>query len=889
MKVRIFKLFLVFIAVFALRGAWGQLTANFVTNPQFNSSNSTLDICAGSTVLFSFVSTGSGINSSTNVSWQFTGTGTPSITSDSRLTPFPVTFPSGTYTATLTLSAPGQTTSTKQITINATSIPPSSPSLVLNSVNSAPGWSTTTIDGTTTFTICPNPNTTNKYIYWDLANVSCSNVSSMTITDPLSNTPPDCNNGFLDNTYNPNTSRFYYLVFKTNFTSGCQFSRVYFVQLGTPKLSTSISSATACNPGIYSLAFTNQHPGVTYSIDWDYTNNFDNDYTATYPNVPLEPKLVSNQYAFKPCTNGVAPPYNIEIRATNSCGTSTQSPSSIYVSQAPDASFTASPSALTICQGTTIIYTDNSTPGVDVSDQGICSSNYQRWWTHTPAAFGGTTTNTSNVNNLGNPNVPTQGPSSFNVTYNQTGTYTIRLIVKNSGCGNDTMTRILQVVPAPIIPAQTKTICTGSTFNATPVNNPPTTQVPTGTTYSWTVTDNTNVTGDVSGSGSSITGTLNLNSGVNTVQNVTYNVTASSGTNPTCSTTFQLIVTVYPQININDYAVTICSGDQFTITPTNGTPTGTMVPPGTTYSWPIPTVTGGITGGASGSNASNVSGTLTNPTFSSQTATYTVTASAGASCPTDQFQVTVTVNNVNAGIIGSNQTKCSGDNPDPFSFSTTPTGAGTISYQWQSSSSSAGPWSDISVATSNTYDPGTTITATTYYQVKITSTLNGVGCTNYTNWVVITVNPKPTITGLSALCAGQSTTLTGSQSPSSVTPWSSSSSVATISNTGVVSTSNTNSGVTTITYINNFNCSTTFSLTVNPVPVISNISTSVCSGTSFSVTPNSTAPNIIPTGTTYSWSSPTGTGFSGGNSGSGTQISGLLTNSDQRLLQRRTM
>ena len=157
------------------------------------------------------------------------------------------------------------------------------------------------------------------------------------------------------------------------------------------------------------------------------------------------------------------------------------------------------------------------------------------------------------------------------------------------------MTKTLVVVPAPIIPAQNKTICTGSTFNATPVNNPPTIVVPTGTTYSWTVTNNTNVTGDVSGSGSTITGTLSLNSGVNQPESVTYNVTASSGTNPTCSTTFQLVVTVYPQININDYSVTLCSGDQFSITPTNGNPSGTMVPPGTTYSWAIPTVTGGMT------------------------------------------------------------------------------------------------------------------------------------------------------------------------------------------------------------------------------------------------------------------------------------------------------
>ena len=729
--------------------AWGQLSANFVTNPQFNSAESTLDVCAGSTVLFSYVSTGSGIENNPlgTVNWQFTGTGTPlcgntPISTDNRTTPIPVTFPSGTYTVTLTLNAPGQTSSVKSLTINATSVPPSSPSLSLNQVNSSAGWTETSIDGVTTFSICQDVNTTNKDIYWDLNNVICSNVSSMSITDPLLNTLPNCANGYIDNTYNPGTNRFYYLVFKTNFLNSCTFSRVYYVQLGTPKIFTSTSSATACNPGLYSLSFTNQHPGVSYSIDWDYQiGSFDQNYATIYPSVPLSPKLVSNSYPFKPCVNGITSPYNIEIRAENSCGISTQSPSSIFVSQAPDASFTSNPNTSTICQGTTVTYTDNSLPGVDVSDQGVCSSNYQRWWTHTPAAFGGTTSNTSNVSNLGNPNDPPQGPGSFNVTYNQTGTYTIRLIVKNSGCGNDTLTKTLVVAPSPIIPAQDRTICTGSTFNATPINNPPTTVVPTGTTFSWsspTVTGG--ITGGAPGSNaSSITGQLTNPTSI--VQTATYNVTASSGTNPTCSTTFQLIVTVYPQININDYSVTLCSGDQFSITPTNGNPSGNMVPPGTTYSWSMPTVTGGMTGGASGTNATSVTGTLVNPTFSAQTATYTVTASAGASCPTDQFLVNVTVNNVSTDTIGPDQIKCSGADPGAFTFSTTPTGAGPITYQWQSSTSSAGPWFDINVATSNTFDPGTTITSTTYYRVRIISTLDGVACTNLTNVVSITVNP----------------------------------------------------------------------------------------------------------------------------------------------------
>ena len=56
-----------------------------------------------------------------------------------------------------------------------------------------------------------------------------------------------------------------------------------------------------------------------------------------------------------------------------------------------------------------------------------------------------------------------------------------------------------------------------------------------------------------------------------------------------------------------------------------------------------PVVTGGLTGGAAGANQVNINGTLTNPTNSAQTATYTVTPVAGT-CTGTPFTVTVTVN-----------------------------------------------------------------------------------------------------------------------------------------------------------------------------------------------------------------------------------------------------
>src|SRR5208283_5632873 len=72
----------------------------------------------------------------------------------------------------------------------------------------------------------------------------------------------------------------------------------------------------------------------------------------------------------------------------------------------------------------------------------------------------------------------------------------------------------------------------------------------------------------------------------------------------------------------------------------------------------------------------------------------------------------------------------------------------------------------------------------------------------------------------------------------------------------------------------------TVTVTLNPTPVVPAQTATICSGGTFTVTPvNSQPTTIIPSGTTYSWSAPSGSGFTGGTSGSGaSNISGTLTN-----------
>ena len=122
---------------------------------------------------------------------------------------------------------------------------------------------------------------------------------------------------------------------------------------------------------------------------------------------------------------------------------------------------------------------------------------------------------------------------------------------------------------------------------------------------------------------------------------------------------------------------------------------------------------------------------------------------AGANCSANSNCITVTINYVTGGTIGSNQTLCSGGDPAAFTVIVAATGSGALTYQWQSNTSGCGgPWSTIPGANAATYDPPAGIAQTTYYQLVVTSTLLGVPCTAATNCIIITVNPLPTTSAI---------------------------------------------------------------------------------------------------------------------------------------------
>ena len=106
------------------------------------------------------------------------------------------------------------------------------------------------------------------------------------------------------------------------------------------------------------------------------------------------------------------------------------------------------------------------------------------------------------------------------------------------------------------------------------------------------------------------------------------------------------------------------------------------------------------------------------------------------------------------------------------------------------------------------------------YTVVARNTAISTSCTsNMSGTATVTINPLPTISGTLSVCIGSTTSLIGSGTKNASNPWiSSSTTVASVSNTGLVT--GKTAGTTVITYTNNNGCSITATVTVGSLPAI---------------------------------------------------------------------
>jgi len=477
------------------------------------------------------------------------------------------------------------------------------------------------------------------------------------------------------------------------------------------------------------------------------------------------------------------------------------------------------------CSNTkTVSVTVNTTPTVSAGSTTICSG--------TSAGLTATGATTYSWNT---------GASTASISVTPTTTTNYTVTGTTTGC-TDTKTLSVTVKTTPTVAANNATVCSG---------NPASITASGATTYSWntgattasisvtpTTTTNYTVVGttlgctntkivsvmvnnlpNVSVSSTTIcsgstgtlvasgaatytwnTGATGPNLSVSPSSNTTYTVTGTSSAGCVKTNTASVTLGSAPSIAVN--SATICSGSS-TILSASGV---------SSYTW------------NTGANTATIS------VSPSSTSVYTVSGNLTGCGTTATSTVGVSVNTTPTVAVG-NATICSGNTANL-------TASGATSYSWSTGATTA----SVSV----------TPTTTTNYVVTGTS----VGCTN-TKTVSVTVNNLPNVASTSAtICAGSTGTITASGA--NTYTWNTG---ATGANLTVSPTSGTTYTVTGTSVAGCVKTATAF-VNVTSAPSISVNSSTICSGstttltasgvTSYSWNTGSTSPNISvnPTGTT---------------------------------------
>lgn len=498
---------------------------------------------------------------------------------------------------------------------------------------------------------------------------------------------------------------------------------------------------------------------------------------------------------------------------TDACGN--QVTASRVITVTPGPTISATPNPLTICSGqATSIALTSGTAGTTFG------------WTVTQTGVSGGSNGTG---------------SSIAQTLSTTGTvagtavYTV--LGTAAGCVSNPLTVTVNVNPLPVITVNSPTICVGQSATLTASGAASYTWTPTATlssgtgstvTATPTTTTNYTVTGTSLGCTSSATATVTIiPNPVITVaggticngQNITLNAsgattytwtpsaTLSSGTgtsvvaSPTATTTYTIVgttgscsssttatVTVNPLPVVTVNSPTICAGQSATLNASGAT----------SYSWSPATDLSATTG-------ASVTATP------SSTVTYVVTGTTNGCSNTANAVVSV---NPNPVVSVSPITICAGS-------SGTLTASGATSYSWS-------PGATLSSTTGSTVTANPAST-TTYTVIGTTNSCTG------TATVTVTVTPLPVVTvNNTAICVGQSATLTASGATGYT--WTADPTLASTTGATVTATPTTTTTYTVTGNANGCSSTATGTVTVNSLPTVTVNSPTICLGQSANLT-----------------------------------------------------
>ncbi|ESU28541.1 hypothetical protein FLJC2902T_19140 [Flavobacterium limnosediminis JC2902] len=382
----------------------------------------------------------------------------------------------------------------------------------------------------------------------------------------------------------------------------------------------------------------------------------------------------------------------------------------------------------------------------------------------------------------------------------------------------------------PAIITNNGPICEGTTLNLTAET------MTTATTYSWTgpngftsTDQNPTIPSVTPAASGTYSVTITTQSCTPTVLNTT--VTVNPGPTPTFTAVSAICSgdTLAPLPTTSNEGVTgtwspaldNTTTTTYTFTPSSGlcsgatTMTITVNPNITpTFAATAPVCYGNTIAALPTISNEGITGTWSPALDNTTTTTYTFTPDAGQCATTNTMIVTVNA----LPVIGGTLSVCSG-------LTTQLTGTGTPA--------ATGAWSSSDTAVA-TVDNSGLVTGVSSGTSTITYTDNN-GCLTT---ALVTVNALPTISGTLTVCIGETSQLTGSDTPATSNAWTSSDmTIATVDATGLLT--GVAAGTTVITYTNNNGCSITASADVLATPTatisVSGAST-ICTGTATDIT-----------------------------------------------------
>jgi PKD repeat protein len=439
-------------------------TVSFTTDPA--AQNGSLTICTGNTVTFTNTSTGQ--PAGVNYVWNFSG-GSPS--SATGVGPHTITYNNtGTYTATLSANG-GPPASVSVVVINSTQINPT----IALSANS--GWTSSVFNSQNFFSYCDNsavgaaffystttPNTgpgTQHIINWGDGTPQ-TNYTGTNLTDDF--------HLYLAN-------GIYQVSYTVILAPSCSLTKTFNVFIGSNPTGSLINSGTPvlCNPSSVQYSVIPGPQNTNGTIYTFQVNDGSPPQVFTHQQLINQNFLITHVFDSVSCgtssnINGTifVNSFQASITVSNPCGTSSGAFGPINIQAKPIASFTAAPSNDAVCINTTVNFTDNTTPGTNISGSGpgfACNSLYKKYWQITgpsgviPVAGSGVinpnpfVTVTGNLgSNLGNPANQaiwtSTATTNLAVTFNTPGTYTISLFVSGTNaCGITSFSKTICVLP----------------------------------------------------------------------------------------------------------------------------------------------------------------------------------------------------------------------------------------------------------------------------------------------------------------------------------------------------------------------------------------------------------------------------------------------------------